>query len=134
MNILGIDNIVIDATDLDAARHFYGTVLGLTEKYAFPERGVVGYSIGTEAPGLVIRARADHCPVGPPGPHVWLELNDARAAVAELEGFGVSTLGPPLQVGTGWVIEVADPFGNVIGLVDYTIRPGLARATSTPTA
>lgn len=128
MNILGIDNIIIDAPDLDAARHFYGAVLGLTEKYAFPERGVVGYSIGTEAPGLVIRASADDRPASGSGPRVWLEVKDARAAVTELESFGVSTLGPALHVGTGWVIEVADPFGNVIGLVDYTTKPDLARA------
>ncbi len=128
MNILGIDNIIVDATDLDAARHFYGTVLGLIEKYAFPERGLVGYSIGTEAPGLVIRASAERRPDSGSGLRVWLEVKDARATVTELKSFGVSPLGPALRVGTGWVIEVADPFGNVIGLVDYTTDPDLARA------
>jgi hypothetical protein len=48
VNILGIDNIVIDVTDLDQAR-FYGAILGLTEKYAFPDRGVVGYRISRSA-------------------------------------------------------------------------------------
>lgn len=129
MNILGIDNIIVDATDLDAARHFYGTVLGLVEKYAFAERGVVGYSIGAEAPGFVIRASRDHTADTGAGPRVWLEVEDAGAAATELAGVGVTTLGPARHVGTGWVVEIADPFGTVIGLVDYTTTPGLARAT-----
>jgi hypothetical protein len=29
---------------------------------------------------------------------------------------------------TGWTVEIPDPWGNVIGLTDYTKQPHLARA------
>ncbi|MER6003076.1 VOC family protein [Nonomuraea angiospora] len=34
----------------------------------------------------------------------------------------------PFEVFTGWTVEVADPWGNIIGLTDYTKQPHLARA------
>lgn len=40
---------------------------------------------------------------------------------------GVTALAPPFGVHTGWTVEVADPWGNVIGLTDYTLQPQRAR-------
>ena len=34
------------------------------------------------------------------------------------------------EVATGWTVEVADPWGNVIGLTDYTKDPSRARPAS----
>lgn len=45
MKILGIDNIVLTADDMNVARTFYGEHLGLVEKYYFPESGVLGGSV-----------------------------------------------------------------------------------------
>jgi predicted enzyme related to lactoylglutathione lyase len=39
----------------------------------------------------------------------------------------VPPLAPAFPIPTGWVVEVADPWGNVIGLTDYTGRPELGR-------
>jgi hypothetical protein len=33
----------------------------------------------------------------------------------------------PCEIFTGWVVEVADPWGNVLGLTDYVKKPELAR-------
>jgi hypothetical protein len=33
----------------------------------------------------------------------------------------------PWEVGTGWIVEIADPWGNVIGLTDYLKAPQKAR-------
>ncbi|MFC6356928.1 VOC family protein [Luethyella okanaganae] len=112
MNILGIDNIVIDVPDLDSARHFYGTVLGLTEKYAFPDPGIVGYRIGVEEPGFVVRLAGPGTVSGGHGARVWLEVPDARAAASRLAEAGVAPLGEPTRIRTGWVVEVADPAGE----------------------
>lgn len=132
MNILGIDNIVIDVSDLDQARHFYGTILGLTERYAFPDRGVIGYRIGEEQPGLIVRTRSTANHAGGCGPQIWLEVKNAADAAGHLATRGAVPLGPAIKIKTGWVIEVADPFGNVIGLADYTAAPDLARNGQTP--
>ena len=68
---------------------------------------------------------------GPPcGPHLWLEVADARAAAAELAAAGVRLLAPPFRIPTGYTVEVANPWGNVIGLTDYALRPDLARTAA----
>jgi predicted enzyme related to lactoylglutathione lyase len=58
---------------------------------------------------------------------VWLEVPDARTAARELRSAGVELLDEPFSVATGWTVEVADPWGNVLGFTDYTKRPELAR-------
>jgi hypothetical protein len=35
--------------------------------------------------------------------------------------------GEPFELQTGWTVELADPWGNVVGLTDYTKRPELGR-------
>ncbi|MEV6151210.1 hypothetical protein AB0L53_12800 [Nonomuraea sp. NPDC052129] len=48
------------------------------------------------------------------------EAPDARAAAKELGGSA-------FEVFTGWTVEIADPWGNVIGLTDYVKQPRLSR-------
>lgn len=127
MRILGVDNLVLTVADLDRARAFYGGLLGLDEKYHFPERGVAGYRIGDEEPGLVLRHEPEALPSELRGPRIWLEVPDARLAAEELKRSGVAILGGPRDIRTGVVVELADPFGHVIGLVDYSVAPQLAR-------
>jgi hypothetical protein len=37
---------------------------------------------------------------------------------------------PHGQIPTGWTVEIADPWGNVLGLTDYVKAPTMARRTS----
>jgi hypothetical protein len=39
----------------------------------------------------------------------------------------VALLGEPRELRTGWLVEVADPWGNVVGLTDYLLAPERAR-------
>ncbi|WP_433437507.1 VOC family protein [Nonomuraea sp. CA-141351] len=115
MRVLGVDNILVGAGDPVRAKEFYGGVLGLEEKFSTEETAL--FAIGEETPGLLVRVQE-----GRPGSmRVWLEVPDARAAADEL---GLE----PFEVFTGWTVEVPDPWGNVIGLTDYTKQPHLARA------
>jgi predicted enzyme related to lactoylglutathione lyase len=52
---------------------------------------------------------------------------DARTAARELRATGLELLDEPFSVATGWTVEVADPWGNVLGFTDYTKRPELGR-------
>jgi catechol 2,3-dioxygenase-like lactoylglutathione lyase family enzyme len=126
--VLGIDNVLFAVGDLAEARRFYGDVLGLDEKFAFPDAGLVGYRLGPEEPGLLLRADAT-LGEGPPldTPRLWLEVPDARAFAGRLDTAGVQPLAPARQIRTGWVVEVADPWGNVVGLTDYVDAPERAR-------
>lgn len=128
MEILGIDNVLFSVGDAVAARRFYSDVLGLTEAFAFPEAGIVGYKLGAEEPGLVIRLDAS-LSEGPPigSPKLWVEVPDAHSAEATLRQRGVPPIGPVAELHTGYVVEIADPWGNVIGLVDYALAPAMAR-------
>src|SRR6266699_7173713 len=56
IGVLGIDNVLFDVGDLEAARRFYGELLGLEEKFAFPRVGLVCFRLGDEEPGLLVRA------------------------------------------------------------------------------
>jgi predicted enzyme related to lactoylglutathione lyase len=61
------------------------------------------------------------------GHKVWFEVPDARVAAEELATRGAPLCAPPFSIGTGWVVEVTDPWGNVLGFTDYADRPDLAR-------
>jgi len=126
ITVLGLDNVLLDVGDLEVAKGFYGGRLGLGVKFDFPDAGVVGFRLGDEEAGLVVRA-GDVAPGPPrPSPRLWL-VADARAAGKALAGAGVALLGEARELRTGWLVEVADPWGNVIGLTDYLLAPERAR-------
>lgn len=127
MQIVGLDSVLLAVGDLDEARRFYGGHLCLPVRFELPDLGVAAFGLGPGRPALVVQRRA----VGEQGPRetprVWLEVPDARAAAGELQAAGVRSVGEPFEVQTGWTVEVADPWGNVIGLTDYVKRPDLGR-------
>ena len=131
VSILGLDNVLFAVGDLAAARAFYEDRLGLKVKFAAPEHGIIGYALGSEEPGLVIRQEV-LTESGPrETPKVWLEVADARAAAEILVGAGVLPLAGPFEIPTGWTVEVADPWGNIVGLTDYVKAPTMARRSPT---
>jgi len=128
VRVLGVDNVLFAVGDLDAARRFYGEVLGLPVKFDFTEHGIVGFGLGDEEPGLVLRQDPDLASEPPRAtPRVWLEVPDARKAAEELEAVDVTLAARPFEVQTGWTVEIADDWGNVLGLTDYTKAPDRAR-------
>jgi predicted enzyme related to lactoylglutathione lyase len=58
---------------------------------------------------------------------LWLEVPDARAAAKALAAAGVTAVADPFPVATGWTVEVADPWGNIVGFTDYTTMPERGR-------
>src|SRR6266545_3391658 len=117
IGVLGIDNVLFDVGDLDGARRFYGELLGLQEKFVFPQVGLVCFRLGDEEPGLLVRGGGAEPAPPRPSPRLWLEVRDA----------GVDLLDEPRELRTGWVVELSDPWGNVIGLTDYLNDPARAR-------
>ena len=127
LEILGVDNAMVAVGDFEPAVDFYGGRLGLPVRFQVPGRGIAGFRLGPEEPGLIVQVRSmqEHQPRETP--RIWLEVRDARAAAAELRERGVTPLEEPFEVATGWTVEVADPWGNVIGLMDYTKSPAHGR-------
>jgi len=128
LDVLGVDNVLVAVGDFEVALDFYAGTLGLPLKFQLPHLGVACFRLGGEEPGLLVRAGAIHPREPRETPRVWLEVRDARAAAAELRARGLEPLAEPIEVGTGWTVEVADPWGNVLGLTDYVKDPSRARS------
>lgn len=127
LEVLGVDNVLLAVGDLETALEFYGRKLGLPLKFQVPDMGIAGFRLGPEEPGLFIRA-GDVSPQGPrDSPRLWLEVHDARRVAGELRAGGIKPVAEPFEVATGWTVEIADPWGNVIGLTDYKKAPARAR-------
>ncbi|MFI7384534.1 VOC family protein [Streptomyces sp. NPDC049813] len=128
LDTLGFDNALLPVGDLPEAVAFYERV-GLPVKFRLDEAGIALLAVGKETPGLLLRAEDGygHRPPPWPAPRLWLEVPDARAVARSLEAAGIAPLDPPFSTSTGYVVEIADPWGNVLGFTDYLKRPELAR-------
>ena len=128
LDVLGLDNVLLAVGDFAKAREFYAVKVGLAVKFEFEQFGLVGFRLGPEEPGLLLRAQeVPERPAAADSPRFWLEVPDARAAGAELVQAGLDPLGEPREINTGWVLEFADPWGNVFGLTDYVKQPERGR-------
>jgi len=126
--LLGFDNVLLPVGDLAAAVGFYERA-GFAVGFRFDEAGIALLKVGGETPGILLRQEEalGHRPPPWPSARVWLEVADARAAAGSLRAAGIALLDWPISVATGWTVEFADPWGNVIGFTDYTKRPELGR-------
>ncbi|GAA5212868.1 VOC family protein [Streptomyces thinghirensis] len=126
--LLGFDNVLLPVGDLGAAVDFYERA-GFPVAFRLDEAGIALLKAGGETPGILLRAEEGFGQRPPLWPYarVWLEVADARTAARALRDAGVAPLDEPFSVATGWTVEFADPWGNVIGLTDYSKRPELGR-------
>ncbi|MEU2711029.1 VOC family protein [Streptomyces sp. NPDC007205] len=126
--LLGFDNVLLPVGDLGEAVDFYERA-GFTVGFRFDEAGIALLRVGAETPGILLRAEEALVRRTPPwpSPRIWLEVPDARAAARELTAAGIGPLDEVFRVATGWTVEIADPWGNVLGFTDYTKRPELGR-------
>ncbi|MEV5907894.1 extradiol dioxygenase [Streptomyces sp. WAC 01325] len=126
--LLGFDNVLLPVGDLGEAVGFYERA-GFTVGFRLDEAGIAQLKVGGETPGLLLRQEEalGHRPPPWPSPRVWLEVPDARAAARSLRDAGVEPVDAPFSTATGWTVEIADPWGNVVGFTDYCKRPELGR-------
>ncbi|MGX1545844.1 VOC family protein [Streptomyces adustus] len=126
--LLGLDNVLLPVGDLGEAVRFYERA-GLPAAFRLDDAGIALLKVGKETPGVLLRLEEalDHRPPPWASPRLWLEVPDARSAALALAAAGITTLEEPFSTATGWTVEFADPWGNVIGLTDYVKRPELAR-------
>jgi len=115
--VSGISELVLEVSDLDAARHFYRDVLGFEETlYGEGTEGRYWYLVG-ETARLGLWTEQMGLAGGRGGAHVHYAFNvpdeeidplrqRIESASAVVEG--------PIQLGPGRAIYVTDPDGNVV--------------------
>lgn len=126
--LLGFDNLLLPVGDLGEAVRFY-ELAGFVVGFRLDEAGIALLKVGGETPGILLRHEETLGHRPPPWlcPRVWLEVPDARAAARALAEAGIPPLDEPFSGATGWTVEIADPWGNVVGFTDYSKRPALGR-------
>jgi len=128
--LLGFDNVLLPVGDLGTAVGFYESA-GFAVGFRFDEAGIALLNAGAETPGVLLRQEEGlgHRPPPWPSARLWIEVTDARTTARALAAAGIPPLDEPFAVATGWTVEIADPWGNVVGFTDYTKRPELGRRT-----
>jgi predicted enzyme related to lactoylglutathione lyase len=115
--VTGISELVLEVSDLEAARRFYRDVLGFEETlYGEGAEGRYWYLIGNTA-RLGIWTEQVGLAGGRGGAHVHYAFNVADGEIdaikARIEAAGAEVEGP-IQLGPGRAIYVTDPDGNVV--------------------
>jgi catechol 2,3-dioxygenase-like lactoylglutathione lyase family enzyme len=115
--VTGISELVLEVSDLEAARRFYRDVLGFEETlYGEGAEGRYWYLVG-ETARLGIWTEQVGLAGGRGGAHVHYAFSVADEEVDRLkqriESAGAQVEGP-IQLGPGRAIYVTDPDGNVV--------------------
>jgi catechol 2,3-dioxygenase-like lactoylglutathione lyase family enzyme len=115
--VTGISELVLETSDLDAARAFYRDKLGFEETlFGEGAEGRYWYLIGDSA-RLGLWTPQEGLAGGRGGAHVHFAFNVAEEEIDRLKGRfeenGVDVEGP-VQLGPGRAIYVTDPDGNVV--------------------
>jgi catechol-2,3-dioxygenase len=126
--VSAISELVLEVSDLEAARRFYRDVLGFEETlYGEGAEGRYWYLVG-ETARLGLWTEQVGLAGGRGGAHVHYALNVPDAEIdglkTRIEGAEAEVEGP-IQLGPGRAIYVTDPDGNVVefwsqDMADYT--------------
>ena len=112
--ILDYDNFFLPADNLDQAKHFYKNILGLETKFDFSDKGMTAFKVGNNEPAIIL-SNLPHA-----RPAIWFTVADVRKAYEDLKLKGIVFLSEPFEIATGLAVEFNDPFGNKLGLTDYS--------------
>jgi catechol 2,3-dioxygenase-like lactoylglutathione lyase family enzyme len=115
--VTGISELVLEVSDLDAARRFYRDVLGFEETlYGEGAEGRYWYLVG-ETARLGLWTEQVGLAGGRGGAHVHYAFHVADQEIdrikSRIEESGAEVEGP-IQLGPGRAIYVTDPDGNVV--------------------
>jgi catechol 2,3-dioxygenase-like lactoylglutathione lyase family enzyme len=112
--ISGVDFIAIPTRDYEAARKFYGEVLGLPFGKQWGEMPAGEFETGTVTLA-VMQSDAFGIEFAPHTHPVEFHVDDFEAAKAELESRGIE-FGDVIDSGVCWQSIFRDPDGNVLAI------------------
>ncbi|MEO2601650.1 VOC family protein [Clostridium butyricum] len=111
------DNFFMGVSNLAEARKYYENILGLELKFDFSKKGMIAFNLGDEEPAIILK---DESVFPNMKPTIWFEVENVENEYSKLKENGVKFLSEPYQIMTGMAVEFEDPFGNRLGITDYT--------------
>ena len=113
------DNFFLPSGDLKKGKEFYQDILGLPVKFDFSEMGMVAFKVGENEPAIILK---DTAKFPDAKPTIWFVVPNVQQEYRRLSERGLKFLSAPFEIHTGMAVEFEDPFGNRLGLTDYSKR------------
>ena len=111
------DNFFLGVDDLKKAKKYYEDVLGLQLKFDFSDKGMAAFNVGDQEPAIILKDLNSFPDVKPT---IWFVVDDVVDEYTSLKERGVNFLSEPFEIMTGMAVEFEDPFGNRLGITDYS--------------
>ena len=111
------DNFFMGVSNLEEARKYYENILGLQLKFDFSKKGMLAFNVGDEEPAIILK---DENVFPNIKPTIWFEVENVESEYNKFKERGVKFLSEPFQIMTGMAVEFEDPFGNKLGITDYS--------------
>jgi predicted enzyme related to lactoylglutathione lyase len=113
------DNFFLPSGDLKKSKEFYQNLLDLPVKFDFSNMGMIAFKVGDNEPAIILK---DTSKFPETKPTVWFVVDDVQGEFKRLKAKGLCFLSEPFPIHTGMAVEFEDPFGNRLGLTDYSKR------------
>jgi predicted enzyme related to lactoylglutathione lyase len=107
-----VDAVAVPVPDLDAGLHFYRDRLGHELRWRNDQIGQAGLAMPGSGTEIVLTTGQKYAPN-------WL-VTSADDAAAAVQAAGGRLVTAPFDIPVGRVAVVADPFGNILVLVDLS--------------
>lgn len=117
VTLTNYDNFFLPTDNLEAAKQFYGNILGLPTKFDFSDAGMVAFKVGGQEPAIIVQ---DIAKISEAKPAIWFTVENVRSSYKDLQTKGVKFLSEPYEIPTGLAVQFTDPFGNRLGITDYS--------------
>src|SRR2546429_4199232 len=111
IRITGVDFAYVPVTDFDAAKHFYGDVLGLKQSKQYGRMPGGEFETGTLTL-QILQAEAFGQEVNRNPNPIALHVDDVHRARAQLESKGIEFLGETMDSGVWHMPVFQDPDGH----------------------
>jgi predicted enzyme related to lactoylglutathione lyase len=111
------DNFFLPVDDITSAKDYYMNILGLSLKFDFSSQGMIAFNVGDNEPAIILK---DINKFNDAKPTTWFVVEDVNKDYEEMKNNGVNFLSPPFPIRTGMAVEFEDPFGNRLGITDYS--------------
>jgi predicted enzyme related to lactoylglutathione lyase len=109
----GIKTVLHPVSDLEKAKPVYAALLGVQPQ------ADSSYYVGFDTEGQHIGLLPGGGPQGMTSPVAYWHVSDIEAKIAEVTAAGATVKEPAREVGGGRLVAtVADPDGNVLGLIE----------------